>query len=177
MPSVKALVVFLHTADGFPAKSTWIYAIREGKYATWPGLTYKNAKTYHPTTGETLKGHTHTRQGVRSIKRKATPSNPTREVSQISSNIPDTKSNELFVVINPVSKLYTDCIGRFPIRSFSVHRYIILAFHCDSNAILIEPFQSCHIHHRILAYSRIMTRLSERGHAVDLQVIDNEASK
>ena len=52
----------------------------------------------------------------------------------------------------------------------------MLAFHCDSNVILIEPFQSRHDRHRIAAYSRIMTRLQERGHVVDPQVLDNEAS-
>ena len=138
MSSVKALFRFLHTAAGFPVKSTWLVAIRAGNYATWPGLTYKNTKTYHPTTRETLKGHmTQTHQGERSINRKATPSNQTREVSQISSNIPATKSNELFVILKPVSKLYTDDMGQVPICSRFGHRYIMLAFHCDSNAILI----------------------------------------
>ena len=178
IPSVKALVRFLHAVASFPVKSMWLAAIRVGNYPMWPGLTYKNAKTYHPITGETLKGHmTYTRQGVRSTKRKATPPNPTREVSQISSDIPTTKSNELFVVVEPVSKLYTDDMGRFPIRSRSGHRYIMLVFHYNSNAILIEPFQSHHDCHRIAAYSCIMTRLRERGHAVDLQVLANEARK
>ena len=52
----------------------------------------------------------------------------------------------------------------------------MLAFHCDINVILIEPFQSRHECNRIAAYSRIMTCLQERVHAVDLQVLDNEAS-
>ena len=57
MPSVKALVRFLHAAVGFPVKPTWLAAIRAGNYTTWPGLTYDNAKTYHPTTAETFKVH------------------------------------------------------------------------------------------------------------------------
>ena len=52
----------------------------------------------------------------------------------------------------------------------------MITFHCDSNAILIEPFQYRNDRHRIAAYSRIMKRLRERGHAVDLKVLDNEAS-
>ena len=178
MPSVKSLVRFLHAAAGFPIKSTWLAAIWAGNYATCPGLTYENAKTYHPTTGETLKGHmTHTLQGVRSTKRKETPSNQTRGVSPISSDIPATKSNKLFVVVKPVSKLYIDDMGRFPIRSRSGHRYIILSFHCGSKSILIEPFQYHYDRQHITAYIPIMTRLRERGHVVDLQVLDNEASK
>ena len=53
----------------------------------------------------------------------------------------------------------------------------MLAFHCNSNNILIEPFQSHHDRHRIAAYIRIMTRLRERGHTVDLKVLDNKARK
>ena len=68
-------------------------------------------------------------------------------------------------------------MGQFPIRSRSDHHYIMLAFHCDSNVILIELFQSRHERHHIASYSRIMTLLQERVHAVDLQVLDNKVSK
>ena len=57
LPSVQALVRFLHDVAGFSVKSTWIVANREGNYATWKSLTYENAKTYHPTTAKTLNGH------------------------------------------------------------------------------------------------------------------------
>ena len=164
IPSVKAIVRFLQSAAGFPVKSTWLDAIGSGNYATWPGLTYENAKTYHPTTTEKLKVHmTQTRQGLRSNKRKTTPSNPTQEVYPISSDIPATIPNKLFIVVKPVSKIYTDDMGRFPIPSRSGHLYIMLTFHCDSNSILIEPFQYPHDRHCIASYSRIMTRLRERG--------------
>ena len=111
---------------------------------------------------------TQTRQGVRSTNLKTTSSKPTRSLSPLSHNAPAKTSNELYVVVEPVSKLYTDEMGRFLIRSRSGHRYIMLAFHCNINSILIEPFQSSHDRHRISAYIRIMTRLQERIHAVDL---------
>ena len=177
MTSVNALVRFLHAAAGFPVKSTWIAATRAGNYTTWPGLTYKNAKTYHPTTAETLKGHiTQTHQGV-FTNRKTTPSKPTRAVSPLSSDIPAKTSKKIYVVVEPVIKLYNDDMGRFSIHCCSGHHYIMLTFHCDINAIPIEPFQSHHDLHRIASYSRIMTRLRKRGHAVYLQVLDNKASK
>ena len=159
MSSVKVLVRFLHTAAGFPVNSRWLAAIKSENYATWTGLTYNNAKTYHPTTGETLKGHMkQTRQGVRSTKHRSTSFKTTRSVSPLSANVTSKISNKLYVVVKPVSKLYTGDIGRFPICSRSGRRYIMLEFHCDSNVILIEPFQSRHDHHHIAAYSRIMTR-------------------
>ena len=155
----------------------WLAAIKAGNYATCPGLTYENAKTYHPTTEETLKGHmTQTRQGVRSNKQNSTSSKPTWSVSPLPNNVPAKTSNKLYVVVMPVSKLYSDDMGRFPICSRSVHRYIMLAFHCNSNVIPIEPFQYRHDRHPISAYSLVMARIQDRGHEVDLQVLDNKAS-
>ena len=178
MTSVNALVRFLHAAAGFPVKSMWLVSIRAGNYATRPGLTYENAKTYHPTTAGTIKGHmTQTLQSVLSTKLKATPYKTTRAVSPLSSDIPAKTSKKIYVVVEPVIKLYNDDMGRFSIHCCSGHHYIMLTFHCDINAIPIEPFQSHHDLHRIASYSRIMTRLRKRGHAVYLQVLDNKASK
>ena len=149
---MKDLVRFLHAAAGFPVRSMWLASIRAGNYATWPGLTYENSKIFHPTTAETPKVHmTQNHQGVRSTKRKSTPFNPTQEVSPLSNNITATASNELCVVFEPVIKLYTDDMGRFAIHSCSGHGYIMIAFHCNSNTILIQPFQSCHECHHIEA--------------------------
>ena len=81
LPSVQALVRYLHAAAGFPVKSTWLKAIKAGNFATWPGLTYSNAAKYYPESSETLKGHlVQSSKGVRSTKTKPakTPtSNPT----------------------------------------------------------------------------------------------------
>ena len=53
----------------------------------------------------------------------------------------------------------------------------MVAYHCDTNAILIDPFQTQEECHRILAYTRIMTRLKTCSHVVDHQVLDNEVIK
>ena len=58
LPSVQALVHYLHAAAGFPVKSTWLKAIKAGNFATWPGLTYNNAAKYYPhSSDETIMGH------------------------------------------------------------------------------------------------------------------------
>jgi hypothetical protein len=91
---------------------------------------------------------------------------------------PVSPSKELHVWTEPISKLYTDDMGCFSVCSCSGNQYIMLAYHCDSNAILVEPFQSRNDRHRIPAYNRLMSRLKARGHIVDHQhqVLDNEAS-
>ena len=43
LPSVGALVCYLHAAAGFPVKSTWLAAIKAGNFSAWTGLSYANA--------------------------------------------------------------------------------------------------------------------------------------
>ena len=170
LPSVGALVHYLHATAGFPVRTTWLEAIKAGNYASWPGLTYANVSKYCPSSDETIKGHlTQVRQGIRSTKPKPT----TPELPPVTASA---SSKELHIWDEPISKLFTDDMGRFPVRSRSGNQYLMLAYHCDTNAILIEPFQSRHDRHRIPAYTRIMERLKTRGHAIDRQILDNEAS-
>ena len=75
-----------------------------------------------------------------------------------------------------ISKLYTDNMCRFPIKSHSSNQYIILAYHCDGNLILVKLFQLCSDVHCIDAYNRIMVHLQAQGHCFDLQILGNEAS-
>ena len=46
LPSVGTLVRYLHAAAGFPIKSTYLAAIKAGKYASCPGLTSANVSKY-----------------------------------------------------------------------------------------------------------------------------------
>ena len=57
LPSVGALVCYLHACAGLPLRSTWLVAIKAGNFDSWPVLTYKNAAKYCPVSVETLKGH------------------------------------------------------------------------------------------------------------------------
>ena len=52
----------------------------------------------------------------------------------------------------------------------------MIAFHADSNLILQQAFKTRNDRHRIATYNAIMLRLAVRGLAVDLQILDNEAS-
>ena len=130
---------------------------------------------------------TQTRQGLRSTKPKPktyaqalqdspVPVSPSLPASLCPAVQPRELSNELHVRVVSVSKLYTDDTGRFPIRSRKGNQYIMIAYHCDSNTILQAPFKTKKDAHRIEAYNSIMQRLRDRGHRVDLQILDNEAS-
>ena len=75
-----------------------------------------------------------------------------------------------------ISKIYTADTGRSPIKSRSGNQYLIVAYHCDSNAILVAPFKTRKDTHRLEAYKSIMKRLRKNGMSVNLQILNNEAS-
>ena len=110
------------------------------------------------------------RQGVRSTKTKLTATSPSEP------KLPQVRSNELHMHVTPIRKLYTDNTGCFPIQARSGNQYIIIAYHCDANLILDKPFSSRKVTHQILAYDKIMQRLTDNKLIVYLQILDNKAS-
>ena len=93
-------------------------------------------------------------------------------------NIPSdtTPSNELQIRVEHNRKLYTDHTGRFHVCLRSGKQYIIMVYHCDSNAIIATPFKYIADKHRILAYNSIMQCIKDHNMLADLKILDNEAS-
>jgi hypothetical protein len=167
------LVGFYHACLGFPVKQTWLDAIKAGNCNTFEGLTYSNAAKYSPDADKTIMGHlAQQRQNVRATK----PKQPLPVPLVVLPSSGPTASNQVFVVTQPLSKLFTNDTGRFPVRARSGNQYVMIAFHADGNLILQQPFKTKSDRHRIAAYNSIMTRLAARGLSVDLQILDNEAS-
>jgi hypothetical protein len=88
----------------------------------------------------------------------------------------DSPSNQVFIKVNPLNRLYTDDTGHFPVKACSGNQYVMIAYHANSNLILQQAFKSRNDCHRIAAYNSIMTRLAARSLAVNLQILDNEGS-
>jgi hypothetical protein len=115
------------------------------------------------------------RQNIHSTK-------PTQHVTKTAvdpvspSGIPAAPSNEVHIHVVPISKLYTDDTGPFPVRARSGNQYVMIAYHADGNLILQQAFKSRSDKHRIAAYNTIMTRLAARSLAVNLQILDNETT-
>jgi hypothetical protein len=163
LPSVEALVRYFHAAAGYPVKDTWLKAIKAGNYQSQPGLTHQNASKYCPVPIETLKGHMiHTCQNVQSTKPKVPKVQVTvpMHVSENNDTNPvlaeNSLVNELHIHIEHRSKLYTNETGRLPVCSQSNNQYIMIAHHCNSNAILLEPFKTQADKHCLIAYNTIM---------------------
>ena len=47
------VVRYLHACAGFPTKPSWVKAIKNGQYASWPGLTVKAVAKHFPESKET----------------------------------------------------------------------------------------------------------------------------
>ena len=113
----------MHVAAGFPVRSTWLKAIKNGNFNSWPVLTYNNAAKYCPQSMETIKGHlVQSSQGFRSTKKiDRKIHNNQIEKSQQQSNkddiIPNQKTKEIHIWDQPIRKSYTYYCGSYPIQS------------------------------------------------------------
>ena len=111
-----------------------------------------------------------TQQGLR-LTQWATAANALLAANASENLLPYTKlfdalttpTNTLIFCEIPLSTLFTDDIGRFPIRAMSGNQYIKLAYHDAANVILVQPFQNKADHHRIPAYNAIMNCLKKLG--------------
>jgi hypothetical protein len=72
LPSARETFLWYHASTGFPTKATFIDAVRNGNYSTWPKLTVTLINCYFPDSDEMIKGHLKgQRQGIRSTKQVA----------------------------------------------------------------------------------------------------------
>jgi hypothetical protein len=53
----KDLINYLHAACFSPVKSTWIKAIKNGIFSSWPGLNEHSVEKYLSKSTSTAKGH------------------------------------------------------------------------------------------------------------------------
>jgi hypothetical protein len=88
----------------------------------------------------------------------------------------DSPSHQVFIKVHPLSRLYTDNTGCFPVKAHSGNQYVMMAYHADGNLILQQAFKTRNDCHHIAAYNSIMTWLAACGLTVDLKILDNEAS-
>jgi hypothetical protein len=176
LPSIGALVGFYHACLGFPVKQTWLEAVKASNCDLFDGLTYSNVSQYCPDANKTILGHlARQHQNVRSTKPKSDPSPALVPLSQPPATV-DSPSNQVFIKVHPLSRLYTDNTGHFLVKVHSGNQYVMIAYHANGNLILQQAFKTRNDRHRIIAYNSIMTRLAARGLTVNLQILDNEAS-
>jgi hypothetical protein len=179
------LVRYLHACAGFPTKPSWIKAIKNRQYASWPGLTIKAAAKYFPESKETMKGcGCKTKSGLRSTKIPAKSDNDNADIKTASIHLPHppTKQKELVLRIFDLSNkaqrlMYTDQTRKFPKKSSAGNQYIMVLIKIDSNVILVEAMKNRSAGEMIRAYLILVNPLCNTGVTPKMHILDNECSE
>jgi ribosomal protein S24E len=124
----------------------------------------------------TAKGHLdQSRQNVRSTKTKTNNDQPTIEI--IETQEPNNQTtNQASATIEETGKVYTDQTGAFPTKSSNGKKYMLVMYHYDTNAILVEPLKTRHGNEILRGYQKLYTHLTNRGFKPTTHWLDNEAS-
>ena len=126
--SKQILAIYYHLTLFSPPVSTWVKAIKNNYFSTWPGLTADLVLRYLPKSEYTSYGHLHQRyKGTWSTKTRQSTNfisvpqvEPDPDV--IESIFPESSDSEItdevYVKIYDMqNKIYTDQTGRFPVRT------------------------------------------------------------
>ena len=159
LTSTENTIKYMHAAAGLPVKETWIRAVRDGNYITWPGLSVKSIRKYYPDDAEeTLKGHMRgQRQGFRSTKER-------REKEPNEDKTPKQKQNDIYTTrIDLKREIHTYQTGKFLHLSSKGNRYIIVEHNIDENYIFMDTMKNILKRQMMACYQRIVSRIKKAG--------------
>jgi hypothetical protein len=176
------LVRFYHAAAGFPTKPTWIKAIKNNQYASWPGLTADVVARHYPDSKETPKGHGRkapsSQRSTKTTTLALDDSDDVFGINNIEAPRPIKKERIVFYLdVNDeaAQKIYTDQPGRFPKKSSRGNQYIMVLTEVDSDAILVEPMKNRTTGEIIRAYQVLIDRFNS-AYIFPKHILDNECS-
>ncbi len=174
LPSIPQTIKYLHAAAGFPVKETWVKAINNGNYSTWPGLNADAVNKHFPESVETQKGHMKKqRQNVRSTR------SPVKQAGEDMIELTRTlaKHNILVKVINANQTVYSDQTGRLPVQSSRGNQLLMIFYTVDGNYINAEPMRDHSDKQMIKAYHALWERTTRKlKEKPKMHILDNEAS-
>jgi hypothetical protein len=133
----KALINYLHAACFSPVKSTWIKAIKNGNFLSWPGLNEHTVDKHLSKSTSTSKGHLNQqRQNARTTEIKDAPLlDPENDIYH------GIKTQFVYAATIDLGQIYTDQTGRPPVVSSKGNKYIMILYDYDINAILAQPIK------------------------------------
>jgi hypothetical protein len=169
----KDLINYLHAACFSPVKSTWITAIKNGNFSSWPGLTENAVEKHLSKSTSTTKGHLNQqRQNARTTKIKD---------AKVIVTEPDIdhgiKTQFIYAAAIDAGQIYTYQTGIFPVVSSKGNKYIMILYDYDSNAILAQPIKDRTAPELLKSFQVMEQALVARGLKPKLTRLDNEASK
>ena len=172
----KEVVDYLHACCFSPTKQTFLQAIKNGNFLTWPSLTQDLVSKHLIPPVATAKGHlTQERKKLRSTKitQEHNEFFPTPET------LPPARTNNVMALLSPFHERntsYSDLTGRFPHISSRGNCYLLIVYDYDSNAILVEAIKSRAAAVIRDGWKKLNTILVNRGRQPELYILDNECS-
>jgi hypothetical protein len=110
------------------------------------------------------------RQNIRSTSKTPIATQPT----------PDTylgsKTHLVDAVVVDQGQLYTDLMGKFPVRSSKGNSYVMVCYVYDGNYIKVIPMKARSASEWVKSYDTIHQELTVKGFKPKLQTLDNEES-
>jgi hypothetical protein len=156
-----------------PVKLTWITAIKNGNFLSWPGLTEHAIEKHLSKSTATTKGNLNQhQQNARAMQIKST--NENNQETDIDLGI---KTQFIYEATIYEGQIYTDQTGRFPVVSSKGNTYIMILYDYDVNAILAQPIKDRTAPELLKAFQITEEVLVARGLKPKLMKLDNEASK
>ena len=137
------LATYHHACAGFPTKSSFITAINNGVFNTWPGLNAKLITKCLPPSIPTIKGHLKQEQQNLHSTQESTmiKIEPGLPQNIIESNIPN--SCYLIITTKEFGTTYSDLTGRYPITSSRGNQYILICYDYNTNSIQAQVTRTC----------------------------------
>jgi hypothetical protein len=140
----------LHKALFSPTKAAMLQAVKDGHLITWPGLTEDAINKHLKLKPATAMGHMNQRrQNIRSTS-KAPPAQQQPPVKDLG-----TKTHLLYTVVVDQGQLYTDLMGKFPVRSSKGNYYVMLCYIYDCNYIKVVTMKSRSASEWVKAYDSV----------------------
>ena len=173
------LIRYYHAAAGFPTKPTWIAAIRNNQYKSWPGLDGRTAAKYFPDSNEMWRGHGRKiKSGLRSTQQAIADEANDEPLPQQPAGTDRALYTKSYDLQNDMDrKLYSDQTGRFPAQSFKGNQYVMVAYDMSiSGSIFAEPMRNRTSGTMIQAYNRIFDKLRDKEQRPTIHILDNECS-
>ena len=81
-----------------------------------------------------------------------------------------------YMTIVAPGQIFTDQTGHFPIQSSRGHKYVVICYEANCNAILSKPIKNRTAQELLRAYKKFYTILAKAGHIPMLHKLDIETS-
>ena len=140
----------------------------------WPGLTVEAIKKYVTNMPHMSAGRMdHVCKNICSTKltqllnsilhdlrsmQEPLPTTTNNNITQISNsnNLHDDNTQDYYLKIENMQKIYMDQTGKFPIMSSNRSKYCFVSYKFDANAILVEPIKNRFAGELVCAHNKII---------------------